>query len=103
MVITECSWRGRSQVSRGSEFVVVANRLPVDRNVGADGVPRWRRSPGGLVSAIAPVMRRRKGTWIGWTGAPDEELEPFEEDGMALHPIAQSAREVELYYEGFSN
>nr|WP_281288961.1 trehalose-6-phosphate synthase [Actinomadura syzygii] len=90
-------------MSRGSEFVVVANRLPVDRNVGADGVPRWRRSPGGLVSAIAPVMRRRKGTWIGWTGAPDEELEPFEEDGMALVPIAQSAREVELYYEGFSN
>ncbi|MFG2085923.1 MULTISPECIES: trehalose-6-phosphate synthase [unclassified Spirillospora] len=90
-------------MSRGSEFVVVANRLPVDRTVGADGVPRWRRSPGGLVSAIAPVMRRRKGTWIGWTGAPDEELEPFEEDGMSLHPIAQSAQEVELYYEGFSN
>jgi trehalose 6-phosphate synthase len=90
-------------VSSGSEFVVVANRLPVDRNVGADGVPRWRRSPGGLVSAIAPVMRRRQGTWIGWTGAPDEELEPFEEDGMDLHPIAQSADEVRLYYEGFSN
>lgn len=48
-------------------------------------------------------MRRRQGTWIGWTGAPDEELEPFEEDGMALHPIAQSADEVRLYYEGFSN
>ena len=90
-------------MSRGSEFVVVANRLPVDRTVGADGTPHWRRSPGGLVSAIAPVMRSRKGTWIGWAGAPDEELEPFEEDGMSLHPIAQSAREVELYYEGFSN
>ncbi|MEU6747065.1 trehalose-6-phosphate synthase [Spirillospora sp. NPDC046719] len=90
-------------MSRGSEFVVVANRLPVDRNVGPDGVPAWRRSPGGLVSAIAPVMRRRNGTWIGWTGAPGEELEPFEEDGMSLHPIAQSAEEVALYYEGFSN
>ncbi|WP_433478653.1 alpha,alpha-trehalose-phosphate synthase (UDP-forming) [Spirillospora sp. CA-142024] len=81
----------------------MANRLPVDRNVGPDGVPRWRRSPGGLVSAIAPVMRRRQGTWIGWTGAPDEEIDPFVEDGMALHPIAQSAAEVRLYYEGFSN
>ncbi|MBO2457795.1 trehalose-6-phosphate synthase [Actinomadura sp. LCR2-06] len=103
MVMTESSWRGGSLVSRGSEFVVVANRLPVDRIVGEDGVPAWRRSPGGLVSAIAPVMRRRHGTWIGWTGAPDEELEPFEEDGMSLHPIAQSAEEVALYYEGFSN
>ncbi|WP_329521352.1 alpha,alpha-trehalose-phosphate synthase (UDP-forming) [Spirillospora sp. NBC_01491] len=90
-------------MSRGSEFVVVANRLPVDRITGEDGAPAWRRSPGGLVSAIAPVMRRRKGTWIGWAGSPDEELEPFEEDGMALVPVPQSAEEVELYYEGFSN
>ncbi|WP_030171853.1 alpha,alpha-trehalose-phosphate synthase (UDP-forming) [Spirillospora albida] len=90
-------------MSRGSEFVVVANRLPVDRIVGEDGKPAWRRSPGGLVSAIAPVMRSRKGTWIGWAGAPDEEFDPFEEDGMSLHPIAQSAEEVRLYYEGFSN
>lgn len=90
-------------VSRGSEFVVVANRLPVDRIEGEDGEPAWRRSPGGLVSAIAPLMRRREGTWIGWAGAPDEVLEPFEEDGMHLVPVQQTAEEVELYYEGFSN
>ncbi|GAA1575246.1 trehalose-6-phosphate synthase [Actinomadura kijaniata] len=87
----------------GSEFVVVANRLPVDRVVGADGSPSWRRSPGGLVSAIAPLMRRRHGTWIGWAGSPDERLEPFEEDGMRLVPVFQSSEDVELYYEGFSN
>ncbi|MEV4255823.1 trehalose-6-phosphate synthase [Spirillospora sp. NPDC049652] len=90
-------------MSRASEFVVVANRLPVDRVVGEDGEPSWRRSPGGLVSAIAPLMRRRHGTWIGWAGAPDERLEPFEEDGMSLVPVFQSAEDVELYYEGFSN
>ncbi|GAA4058271.1 trehalose-6-phosphate synthase [Actinomadura miaoliensis] len=90
-------------VTHGSEFVVVANRLPVDRVVGEDGTAAWRRSPGGLVSAIAPVMRRRHGTWIGWAGAPDEELEPFEEDGMSLWPVKQTRRDVELYYEGFSN
>jgi trehalose 6-phosphate synthase len=86
-----------------SEFVVVANRLPVDRVTGEDGKSAWRRSPGGLVTAIAPVMRRRDGAWIGWSGAPDEELEPFEEDSMSLVPVALSAQEVELYYEGFSN
>ncbi|MBW8485587.1 alpha,alpha-trehalose-phosphate synthase (UDP-forming) [Actinomadura parmotrematis] len=90
-------------MSRGSEFVVVANRLPVDRVAGEDGVPSWRRSPGGLVSAIAPVMRRREGTWVGWSGAADEELEPFDEDGMHLVPVRQSAEDVQLYYEGFSN
>ncbi|MFI6516755.1 trehalose-6-phosphate synthase [Spirillospora sp. NPDC050679] len=90
-------------MSDGSEFVVVANRLPVDRVVGEDGAPSWRRSPGGLVSAIAPLMRRRHGTWIGWAGKADEKLEPFEEDGMALVPVFQSSEDVELYYEGFSN
>ncbi|WP_456236652.1 alpha,alpha-trehalose-phosphate synthase (UDP-forming) [Actinomadura logoneensis] len=82
---------------------MVANRLPVDRVVGEDGEPSWRRSPGGLVSAIAPLMRRRHGTWIGWAGAPDERLEPFEEDGMSLVPVHQSAEDIRLYYEGFSN
>ncbi|MEW2356013.1 trehalose-6-phosphate synthase, partial [Spirillospora sp. NPDC029432] len=96
-------------MSQGSEFVVVANRLPVDRvpgngngDGGAEGAA-WRRSPGGLVSAIAPVMRRREGTWVGWHGAPDEVLEPFETDGMKLVPVPQSSKDVELYYEGFSN
>lgn len=48
-----------------SSFLIVANRLPVDRV----GENEWRRSPGGLVTAIAPVMQRRDGAWLGWTGA----------------------------------
>ena len=40
----------------GYDFVVVSNRLPVDRDVAEDGSSTWRRSPGGLVSALAPVM-----------------------------------------------
>ncbi|GAA3656596.1 trehalose-6-phosphate synthase [Nonomuraea antimicrobica] len=86
-----------------SSFLIVANRLPVDRTIEPDGTASWRRSPGGLVTALSPVMKRRHGAWAGWHGAPDEELEPFEQDGMSLIPIPLSAREVELYYEGFSN
>jgi trehalose 6-phosphate synthase len=86
-----------------SEFVVVANRLPVDRVAGPNGTASWRRSPGGLVSAIAPVMRNRKGVWLGWAGVTDQKLDPFTEDGMDLVPIPQSANEVALFYEGFSN
>jgi trehalose 6-phosphate synthase len=95
--------RGEARVASGSDFVVVANRLPVDRAGGEGGPSSWRRSPGGLVTAIAPVMRRRDGAWIGWSGAPDEHLEPFVEDGMSLVPVPLSAEEIERYYEGFSN
>ncbi|GAB3657512.1 trehalose-6-phosphate synthase [Actinocorallia lasiicapitis] len=86
-----------------SDFVVVANRLPVDRIVDDQGVASWRRSPGGLVTAITPLMKGRDGAWVGWAGAADEEVEPFTEDGLALVPVPLSAEEVERYYEGFSN
>ncbi|HEU4948101.1 MAG TPA: trehalose-6-phosphate synthase [Kribbella sp.] len=86
-----------------SPFVVVANRLPVDRVEMADGGTAWRRSPGGLVTALAPVMQRHHGAWIGWSGAADEKLEPFDSDGMHLVPVTLSNEDVELYYEGFSN
>jgi alpha,alpha-trehalose-phosphate synthase [UDP-forming] len=89
--------------SAEASFVVVANRLPVDRVTEADGSVTWRRSPGGLVTALEPVIQRLAGTWVGWTGAPDEVLDPFEADGMHLVPMTLSADEVARFYEGFSN
>jgi trehalose 6-phosphate synthase len=86
-------------VSGGYEFVVVANRLPVDR--GEDG--EWQRSPGGLVTAVQPIVRRRGGAWVGWTGGTDEAPEPFDFDGMRLRPVPLSADEVDRYYEGQAN
>jgi len=86
-----------------ADFVVVANRLPVDRSGGGEGDEQWRTSPGGLVTALAPVMRTTDGAWVGWPGQADLEVEPFEFDGMQLIPVTLSAEDVELYYEGFAN
>jgi trehalose 6-phosphate synthase len=94
---------GASPASTNSQFVVVANRLPVDRTVLPDGTEGWTRSPGGLVSALAPVMRRNDGSWVGWVGAPDEQPEPFHSDGMDLVAVGLAAEEIADYYEGFSN
>src|SRR6478672_9592801 len=86
-----------------ADFVVVANRLPVDMETLPDGSTEWKASPGGLVTALAPMLRGRGGAWVGWPGVPDEGPEPFEEDGLALHPVGLSEQEVQDYYEGFSN
>ena len=86
-----------------ASFVVVANRLPVDQVQMPGGDTAWRKSPGGLVTALEPVMRRNGGAWIGWHGAPEEQLDPFEHDGLHLVPIPITATELEEYYEGFSN
>ena len=86
-----------------ASFVVVANRLPVDRVEGPEGTADWRPSPGGLVTAFDPIMHKRHGAWVGWHGAADEDLEPFEEDGLSLVPVPLSSSDVAEYYEGFSN
>lgn len=85
------------------DFVVVSNRLPVDKVIDDDGTERWQRSPGGLVTALEPVMRASEGAWVGWAGKPDLDLEPFTEDDTYLVPVTLSAHEVADYYEGFSN
>ncbi|TDE94213.1 trehalose-6-phosphate synthase [Occultella glacieicola] len=85
------------------DFVVVANRLPVDIRIDVDGERTWTRSPGGLVTALDPIMRAKGGAWVGWSGSPDAALDPFDADGMWLAPVPLSSKEVAAYYEGFSN
>ncbi|HEY8281593.1 MAG TPA: alpha,alpha-trehalose-phosphate synthase (UDP-forming) [Leifsonia sp.] len=85
------------------ELVIVSNRLPVDRITDDDGTASWRPSPGGLVAALEPVMRAEEGVWVGWAGVADEHIEPFEAGGIDIHPVRLSEKELEEYYEGFSN
>lgn len=87
----------------GHDLVVVANRLPVDISVEPGGEPTWTHAPGGLVTALSPVMREAEGAWVGWGGAPDLSLDPFTVDGIELVPVTLSADDVAGYYEGFSN
>src|SRR6201999_740922 len=69
-----------------SDFVVVANRLPID---------------------LERLPRRRHGAWIGWPGVVDDDVDtedpPIVEEDLRLHPVRLSADDVAEYYEGFSN
>lgn len=82
-------------------IVIAANRLPVMRDDSTES--GWSASPGGLVRALLPMLRASGGTWVGWTGNPDDQTDPFTVDGVDLHPVDITAEEIELYYEGFSN
>ncbi len=89
--------------TKRAEFVVVANRLPVDLCESPAGERIWQRSPGGLVTALEPMLRARAGAWVGWPGVPDVEVDPLTEQGLAMYPVPLSTAEVAGYYEGFSN
>ncbi|REK25826.1 MAG: trehalose-6-phosphate synthase [Actinobacteria bacterium] len=80
-------------------IIVAANRLPVRRLEDET----WERSPGGLVSALIPILQQNEGVWIGWSGVADEDIEPFRHSGIENIPVTLSGLEVEDYYLGFSN
>lgn len=93
------------------DLVIVANRLPVESARDENGNRIWRRSPGGLVSALEPVMKGANASWIGWNGSyqdpGSEPLPPIPETAddrdYSIYEVPLSRGEVELYYDGFSN
>jgi len=89
-------------------LVISSNRLPfILERKGR----RWLMKPGsgGLVTALAPVLRNRGGLWIGWPGtsAITDISSPLEkassEAGYTLKPVMMTAEEVQNYYIGMAN
>lgn len=81
-------------------LVIVANRLPVHR-AGASG--RWESSAGGLVTALAPLLQRMPGSWIGWAGGAERAPRRFTHEGINYRPVSISRAELDAYYHGLSN
>lgn len=94
--------------NKSGRLIVVSNRLPVVLSPRSNG---WHVEPGsgGLVTALAPVLRDRGGTWIGWPGTEGGEgieqalRETTGDIGYSLVPVPLSREMVEKHYRGFSN
>jgi trehalose 6-phosphate synthase/phosphatase len=85
-------------------LAIASNRLPFSYHRTSKGLEA-RHSPGGLVSALDPMLRKRGGTWIGWPGIVPRAGEEFETGGAPyqIAPVLLSESEVARYYHGFSN
>lgn len=94
--------------SLSKRLLIISNRLPA---VIAHDDGAWAMKPGtgGLVTALAPIMRKNHGVWIGWPGCGEEAplgrlLKEFrEQEGYQLVPVPLREEDVEQYYRGFSN
>jgi len=80
--------------------VVIANRLPVAYDSRSGD---WKTSPGGLVSALTPILQQSEGSWVGWSGVSDRDFEPFVHSDITQVPVNLSRSEYEDFYVGFCN
>ena len=93
---------------RHKRFVVVSNRLPVSIRED-EGGRALRPASGGLVTALAPIMAKNRGLWIGWLGQQQPKdvhklVDQFNHQGdYLIEPVTLSEDEVEKYYFGFAN
>lgn len=92
-----------------NKTIITSNRLPLQVNI-KDQKLKITSSVGGLATGMKSVHAEGDAIWIGWSGIPNEELDP----SMSLQvdeairkqkciSVPLSAEDVEQYYEGFSN
>jgi trehalose 6-phosphate synthase len=89
-----------------SDIYIVANRLPFEYHP----VEGWRRSPGGLVSALEPALQKEGAMWVGWRGshAPEESrgqssTRPPESGNIAVIEVHMTQSEESYFYDGVCN
>jgi trehalose 6-phosphate synthase/phosphatase len=101
--------KGQGDDPKVDRLIIVSNRLPIVPTKGDEG--KWQVQPGsgGLVTAIAPILRDRGGLWIGWPGTLEEtDLDKVvamgsKSTGYTLKPVMLTGEEINRYYFGFSN
>jgi len=90
-------------------LIVVSNRLPITLAHRKEG---WevRRSAGGLVTAMDPILKRTNGIWVGWPGESSGAGDPRRQaaidravEGQRFLIVDIPAKTAELFYEGYSN
>ena len=79
---------------------MIANRLPIAYD-GETG--EWSPSPGGLVSALTPILQQTRGSWVGWSGIADQRFDPFTHSDINQVPVPLTRVEYEDFYVGFCN
>ncbi len=96
----------------GESIVVLANREPFSHERGPDGNIVVRRSGGGLVTALEPLIRACSGVWVAHgAGTADRAVVDWR-DGLEVPPGSPAYRlrrvwlndeEERGYYFGFAN
>jgi alpha,alpha-trehalose-phosphate synthase [UDP-forming] len=95
----------RAAAARTMErLVVVSHRAPIEVD-GAGTSRRFRRTIGGLATALNDALRGQGGVWIAWAGHDLPEVLKPGATGLdyALRCAQLAAEDLEHFYGGFAN
>ncbi len=97
------------QVSQKTRLITVSNRLSVTITKDSEGL-HFQNSVGGLATGLASLSESYEICNVGWPGIPSDQLNDTEKTQIANElggtcscPVFLSGRQLESYYEGFSN
>ncbi|MGH8496804.1 MAG: alpha,alpha-trehalose-phosphate synthase (UDP-forming) [Gammaproteobacteria bacterium] len=94
----------RAGLDGAGRLILVSNREPYF----LDGEGRRQRAPGGLVSALEPVMRHSGGAWLAWNpGADGQSVSvaqvPDDDPCFTLRRVPVTPDEIKGFYDGCAN
>ncbi|EPR69239.1 bifunctional alpha,alpha-trehalose-phosphate synthase (UDP-forming)/trehalose-phosphatase [Cyclobacterium qasimii] len=90
-----------------SKTIIVSNRLPISLQH-KNGKFEFKPSAGGLATGLGSIYKEGENIWIGWPGNDVEDKGQQKEvvdelKKLKMAPVFLTKKDVELYYEGFSN
>ena len=93
-----------------ARIIIVSNRLPVNLKK-KGGHFLFQPSVGGLVTGVSSLLEKNPDVlWVGWPGIASDKLTADQKADirkqlgeMKYHPVFLSQRDIEGYYNGFSN
>jgi trehalose 6-phosphate synthase/phosphatase len=92
-----------------SQVIIVSNRLPISVKK-EDGQLTFSPTIGGLATGLSSYVNDRNNIWIGWPGIPSDDLTDADKQAVTeelskhnYHPVFLSNRQIEDFYNGYSN
>lgn len=90
----------------GQRIFLVSNRLPMTAATASDGSLRFRRSAGGLVTALNPLHKLAKTWWVGYAGdlsSKDSQKIRAQLADEKFIPVGLTRKLYNEYYNGLAN
>jgi trehalose 6-phosphate synthase/phosphatase len=90
-------------------LIIVSNRLPVSVKK-TDGKLEFYPSVGGLATGLSSYTTSKRNKWIGWPGIANEDVTDEEKHQITkelkkhnCYPVFLSKKQLDNYYNGYSN